>query len=422
MSTYTTTKSSWLISILPFFYGWVILGAGTLGLIMMAPSQTFTVSVFIDFFITDLGISRTNISLIYGLATLGGSLMLPITGRLVDRYGARRIVLVVAFALGLACLGMSRGQGVVTIFIGLVALRFSGFGSLQLVSNNVIAQWFIRQRGLAMGLAGLSLAIALVVFPALTEYLHGQFGWRGAWVVLGFLVWGVMLPAGWLFFRDKPELYGLRPDGDHQPLAEVDQSQANEENWTLTEARQTNAFWIFAAALSTMAILLGGLVFHQLSLFEVRGLSRETAIGAFKMMALFTIVSNLGMGHLLDRFSARLLLTLTLFLLAIPMVLVQVMTTPAQAFTYSALLGLAGGSFRVIDSAVWAKYYGRLHLGAIRGATMIGVIGGTALGPYPLGLSLDKLGSYSPVLTGLLVLPLGIGLMALFIKRPEKKA
>jgi hypothetical protein len=76
----------------------------------------------------------------------------------------------------------------------------------------------------------------------------------------------------------------------------------------------------------------------------------------------------------------------------------------------------------VLDAVVWAKYFGRLHLGSIRGAVMIGVVGGTALGPYPLGLSLDMLDSYTPALLGLLVLPIGIGVAALWIKRPVKRA
>lgn len=421
MTIHTPAKSSRLINATPFFYGWVILLVGTIGIIMMGPSQTFTIGIFIDSFITDLGISRSNISLIYGLATFAASLLLPFTGRFIDRYGPRRMVIIVGFGLGLACLGLSLAQDPVTLFFGLLAARFLGFGSLQMVSNYAIAQWFIRQRGRVMGLAGLSLAGSLIIFPTLGQYLIELFTWRWAWVILGGLVWAVVLPVGWLFYRDRPELYGLRPDGDAQTLAEANLQTASEENWTLAEARRTGAFWIFGAALTTLTMLLAGLVFHQVSLFEIRGLNREVAVGTFNVIALFSVAGNLGMGWLLDRYSARLMLATTLFLLAVTMVLVQVMTTPGQALLYGALQGLVTGSFRVIDSVVWAKYFGRLHLGSIRGAVMIGVVGGTALGPYPLGLSLDYLNSYTPALTGLLILPLGIGLIALLLKRPTKQ-
>ncbi len=124
------------------------------------------------------------------------------------------------------------------------------------------------------------------------------------------------------------------------------------------------------------------------------------------------------MGWLLDHLSPRWVLSGSLFLLAATMLMLLVMTTPEQALIFGALNGLTSGAFRVLDTVVWAKYFGRLHLGSIRGAVMIGVVGGTALGPYPLGLSLDTLGNYTPAL---LVLPLGIGVAALWIKRPEKQ-
>lgn len=423
MTLQSPTKSSRLIEATPFFYGWVILIIGTIGSIMMGPSQTFTVGIFLDFLIVDLDSSRATMSLIYGGATLTASFMLPLTGRLVDRYGPTRMLLLVAFGLGLVTIGMGWVQTLLMTFLGFLALRFFGFGSLQLVSNNAIAQWFIRRRGLVMGLSGLSLPIGLVIFPWLAELLIRQFEWRGAWVVMGLLVWGVMLPLGWIFLKDRPELYGLTPDGDGPPsTTDLFATPVNERHWTLAEARQTGIFWLFLVALSSMTLIMAGLVFHQVSLFAVRGLSREISVTAFTIMAAFAVIGNLGLGRLLDKYSARLLLALVLGCLAGSMILVQVMATAWQAFLYAAFLGLASGSFRVMDSTVWAKYFGRRYLGQIKGMTAIGVIGSTSLGPYVMGASLDYLGSYNFALTGLLLLPLGSGLLAFFVQRPKKGA
>ncbi|GAB4457796.1 MAG: hypothetical protein Fur0044_51120 [Anaerolineae bacterium] len=318
---------------------------------------------------------------------------------------------------------MALVHSIFTLFLGLLALRFLGFGSLQLVSNNLIAQWFIRRRGRVMGLAGLSLPIGLMIFPGLSQFWIDHLGWRWAMGLLGLLVWLVMLPVSLLFFKDRPELYGLQPDGDTPPSPAVNggEQRGGERHWTLAEARRTGVFWLFSAGLTVLTMLLAGLVFHQTSLFEVRGLSREVAVSAFYVIAIFSVIGNLGMGWLLDRYRARLLLAITLFLLAATMVMVQIMRTPAEALLYGALNGLVSGAFRVIDAVVWAKYFGRLHLGSIRGAVMIGVVGGTALGPYPLGLSMDTFGSYAPAMTALLILPIGIGLAALLIKRPGKR-
>ena len=418
-------KSSRLIEAMPFFYGWVILIIGTLGIVMMGPSQTFTVSIFIEYFIQDLGISRANIALIYGLATLTASFMLPITGRLFDRYGGQKMVLFTAFGLGWACLGMAFVQDVLTLLLGLWAIRFLGFGSLQLSSNNVIAQWFIRQRGLVMGFAGLSLGIGLAIYPSLAQYLIDWLNWRGAWAAFGLIVWAIMLPMGFIFIKDKPEKYGLLPDGDiaSNPSAKhTNPATPAEQNWTLAEARRTSIFWVFAIALSTLTMVIAGLVFHQPSLFAQRGLSQKMAVYGFSIMAIFSVVGNLGMGKLLDVVSARKLLASILGLVALALLLVQVLQNARQVFIYGALLGLASGAFRVMDGVVWAKYYGRLHLGSIRGFTMVGVVGCTALGPYPLGLSFDYFGSYAPALNILLILPLTMACLTLFVQRPSKQA
>ncbi len=422
MNLHNPPKSSRLIEATPFFYGWVILIVGTIGTVMMGPSQTFTVGIFLDFLIADLGSSRATMSLIYGGATLSASLLLPLTGRLVDRYGPSRMLLLVAFGLGLVTMAMGWVQGLLTAFLGFLALRFFGFGSLQLVSNNAIAQWFIRQRGLVMGLSGLSLPLALIIFPWLAELLIRQFDWRGAWLGLGLLIWAIVLPPGWIFLKDRPEQYGLTPDGDAPPPAAADLLTApvSERNWSLVEARQTGVFWLFLVALSSMTLIMAGLVFHQVSLFGVRGLSREISVTAFSVMAGFAVIGNLGLGRLLDKYSARLLLALVLGCLAGSLVLVQVMTAPWHALLYAALLGLTSGSFRVMDSTVWPKYFGRRYLGQIKGVTSIGVIGSTSLGPYVMGASLDYLGSYNFAMTGLLLLPLGIGSLAFFVQRPEK--
>ncbi|MEM7344106.1 MAG: MFS transporter [Chloroflexota bacterium] len=389
---------------------------------MASPGQTFTVAFFIESFIIDLGLSRTTLTLIYGAATLSASLMLPFMGKLIDRYGPRRMTLLIAFGLGIVTIGMSQVQGTFTIFLGFFAIRFLGFGSLRLASNNLIAQWFIRKRGRAMGFAGLSLAISLAVFPRLSETLINLFEWRNAWVVLGLLVWVIVLPAGWALFKDRPELYGVLPDGDTQNLSDSQQSSVDEENWTLAEARRTGAFWILLVALSIITMILAGLVFHHPSLFAERDFSRQQSVMVFNIIAIFIVLGNLIMGWLLDRFSARLLVGAILTMLVATLLLVQTMTTVGQAFLYGVFVGLTSGAFRVMDGVVWAKYFGRLHLGSIRGAALIGVVGSTALGPYPLGASLDYFGSYTPALTGLIILPVGIGLILPFVKRPYKKS
>lgn len=418
-----TNRNSRLINAIPFFYGWVILAVGTWGSVMMGPSQTFTFGLFIDSLVTELQLSRGTISLLYGLSTLAAAFLLPLVGRAIDRYGARQVMLLVTLGFGVACMAMAGVQGLVTLLLALLVLRFLGFGAMHLTSTTLITQWFIRRRGFVMGLAGQSLALSLFIYPPLGEFLIAQFSWRGAWVAFGVLVWIIMLPLGWLFYRDKPELYGLYPDGDRpdRGAAQVAPAAIQDEiHWTLAEARRTRAFWVFAAALATTSMITAGLVFHQTSLFVTRGLGREAAISIFQIVAFASIGGNLLMGRLLDRFSPRFLLVALMMVLAFTLFLVQVMNTPMHGILYGICMGVCSGSFRVVDAVLWAKYFGRQHLGAIRGVTTLGATGGTALGAFPLGLSMDLLGSYGPALDGLIVITLIIGVIVWFTKRPQK--
>lgn len=413
-------RTSRVINATPFFYGWVILAAGTLGLLMMGPSQGFTVSLFLDLWVADLGISRSAVSLIYGGASMGAALLLPLSGRLVDRFGPRRLVVVFSLGLGLACLAMATVHGAVALSIYLLGVRFFGFGSLQIASNNVIAQWFIRRRGFAMGIAGQSLSLGLLIYPWLGETLINGVGWRGAWIGFALLTVVVMIPLGWIFFRDAPERYGLTPDGNHEEDFVKSGAGAREENWTLDEARQTSAFWIFFVAISVITMVMAGVIFHEVSLFAQRGFERATVIHVFQMVAFFTVAGNLIMGKLMDWYTPRRLTTAALCVLALALLVVQWMSSPWHTVFFALLMGISGGSFRVLDASLWPHYYGRRHLGSIRGLTMMGTMGGTALGPYPLALSYDHLGGYGPALWFFFVLLAAMAVVLLFLRPPKK--
>lgn len=394
--------------------------AGMLGIVMMGPSQTFTISLFIDDIVQDLGISRSFVSLIYGLATLTASFLLPITGRLVDRYGTRRLIVVNALTFGVATMLLSQLSGPWSLFGMILLVRFLGFGSMQLISNNVIAQWFVHRRGLVMGIAGQSLAISLIVYPALSNWLIGVLGWRMAWVALGALALAVMLPVGWLFFRDRPELYGLLPDGRAPTPSEIE-AVRNEEQWTLAEARHTPIFWLLFASCTSLSMITAGMVFHQTSLFQEQGVDGDLTVMAFQLQALFAVIGNLSIGYLLDRFPARRLLALQMACLAGAIVQMLFLHNTLGVAIYSALMGLTAGSFRVTDATVWARYFGRLHLGSIRGVTMIGTVGGTALGTYILGLGYDVTGDYDAALYLLLTLPVLLTFATFVVKRPPAR-
>ncbi len=441
----TVRSASTIVHATPFYYGWIIMLAGTLGMVMTSPGQTYAVSVFIEHFIAELGISRGLVSTLYAIGTMTGSFALPFVGRQIDRRGARAVAVVVAVLFGGACLYMGQVRNALMLGIGFVLIRMLGQGSLSLVSTNLINNWWIRRRGVVLGLSGvIGALLGTGSFPLLLGWLIPLVGWRWTYVMLGFALWTIMVPVIVFFFREQPEMFGLLPDGrrpkrkaradslessleqalESEMVAELDEDSENEiteDNWTLAEARNTGIFWILAASIATISMMGTGLTFHMVSIVTDSGLDEQIAIAVFAPLSVAVALSALLGGWLIDRFPARGLLAVALVLQGAALLLAQVLSSVALALAYGALLGVMMGLQRAVSSVAWAKYFGRLHLGAITGvATTIGVAA-SALGPMPFGLARDAFGSYGLVLTLSALLPFGLAVAALFVKEPRRE-
>jgi MFS family permease len=416
-------RYSRLVNHSPVFYGWVILVVSTLGIIMTAPGQTYAVSIFIEYFIADLGISRSMVSTLYTVGTLVGSFALPVVGRQIDRRGPRLVMTLIVLFFGLACIYMGFVVNALMLGLGFVLVRMLGQGSLGLVSNNVINQWWVHRRGTMMGISGLVVALLGVgAFPGLINWLIPVYGWQTTYVLLGLLLLVGFAPLVLTFVRDQPEQYGLQPDGFILNTADEAtlKINANEEHWTLPAARRTLAFWVMALGIASIAMLGTGLFFHMVSIFKDNGLDSTTAAWVYVPIALTTAVVNLGSGVLVDRIAVRILLALALFLQTTSLLLAQVLEGAEMAFLYGVILGATMGLMGMVNSVGWAKYFGRQHLGSITGVTTTILILGSALGPMPFGIARDWLGSYNWALTIAALIPLALGIASLLVKQPKK--
>lgn len=427
--------SSRMVNLSPIFYGWIVAAAGALGLIMTSPGQTYAVSIFIEHFIADLGISRSVVSTLYTVGTLIGSVALPMIGRQVDRRGPRRMVVLISLLFGVACLYMGLVANAAMLLVGFVAIRMLGQGGLSLISQYSINQWWVRRRGSVMGISNLVVSLlGLGLFPTLIHGLISLYGWRGAYPILGGMVLVTMLPLGHLFFRNEPERYGLRPDGENIPDGEkIPDGPASknaipvkravaEEAWTAQEALATPVFWIVVLGLGAVSMLNTGLMFHMVSIFRDNGLSDAVAAQAFVPVAMTTALITLGAGILIDRVPARYTLAAGLICQAAALVLAYRLTSMGMALAYGVILGATSGLTRAVGSVIWANYFGRKHLGSITGITSTILIAGSALGPMPMGIARDLLGSYNSALNLLAVIPLVLAVAALFVSKPQKKA
>ena len=404
-----------LIDITPVHYGWIILAAGTFGSFMTMPGQTQAVSVFFDPLIADLHITQLQASFAYTVGTLAGILPAPLIGRWIDRKGPRMTATVIAFSLAAACAAMAFVQSWMTLLLGFALLRGAAIGGLSLVSQQVVNLWFVERRGMAAAGASLGLAAGSMVFPALSDALIRIYGWRGAYLILAVIVTLTILPVAAALFRDRPERFGLQPDAGLPPSR---RALREEPSFTRSAALRTPMFWLLCAS-SFLANAVGtGLLLNHFSVMQVIGLERATALSLLGPIAGIQAVATLGTGGLIDHTEPKNLVPLGMLTLGTATLLAAFGEGALYGWLYAAGLGIALGSHQAVNAAGFAHYFGRDHLGAIRGASFIFGVGGAAFGPLPFSASIALTGSYSAILIGCCALCFTCAVSALVVHRP----
>jgi MFS transporter, OFA family, oxalate/formate antiporter len=402
----------------PVYYGWVILVVGTLGLMMTMPGQTVGVSVFLDPIIDELGATRAGVSLLYTLGTLTGALALPWVGRSIDRRGPRLAVGWIAAGFAAACVYMATVTSLPALAIGFVLLRGLGQGALGLVSLHVINVWFVRRRGLAVGITGIGMALATAGFPRMIEAGIEGFGWRAAYAGLGALVALTILPLGIAFFRGHPERYGSVPDG--RAGAGPARAAPPEPSFTVAQARRSAAFWLLAGAVACISALGTGLLFHHYDLMASRGIDRSTATTLFAWFAWVIAGTHLATGVLSDRLDPRVPVVTMLLLQAASLVFAGYVT-PATLPVYGVLIGVTQGIMGNVSGTAFARFFGRSAIGGIKGTASTLSVAGAAAGPVLLAWGPDLLGGYGPTLWLLAPLPLALALAcAIALRAPGR--
>ncbi|MFO8148971.1 MAG: MFS transporter [Trueperaceae bacterium] len=414
-------RRSRLIDRSPVFYGWLVLAVATVGMMMTIPGQTVGVSIFIDWIIADLSMSRSQVSTLYLVGTLAGSLVLPFVGRFVDRRGPRLAVVVIAAAFALACVWMGFVQGTVTLLVGFTLIRALGQGSLSVISVHSVAICFVHRRGVAVGLLGVGMAAWVAIFPSLIERLLVPFGWRATYMLLGALVAVTILPLGGLVFRDRPERFGLMPDGHAPPASAADDTRADhiageaevdrgtgpdddvapvaaQADYTAAEARATLTFWLFAGGLFLTSCFGTALTFHHYAILAQGGIDRTLAAAAFVPVGVMGAVGNLGTGLLITRVPPRFLLAAQLLILGAGLVLAGRLSGDAVVWVYGGMIGLRNGMHTSLEGNVFAHYFGRRHIGAIRGQVATAMVVGSSIGPLVFAFGHDLTGTYAPVM------------------------
>ena len=410
----------------PFYFGWVVAAVAALGNFTSAAGQTYTFSVFQEFFVLDLNISATSIAALYLLGSLTAAILIIFVGRYLDLFGPRVMFVFVTICLALGALWLSFVSSAWQLYVGFVIMRTMGQGALPLISSNVVSIWFIRKRAIAIAVSALGGSLATGVFPIYSALLIEAVGWRDAWILIGISVCVLLILPVVIFIRSTPESIGILPDGDKADSRSQSQDHGDEINqrvpepsWTLKEAVRTRTLWLLVIAGSTHSLVGTGLMFHQVSIMAGKGFSSAIGASVFGVMAPMLIAGQFLSGYLSSRIPQRYLLAGGQFMMMITIGLLLTATDIWQIYLYGAVMGLNWGLVMNAVVTIWPNYYGRTNLGSIRGVTNFWFMTASALGPLPLALSLDLTDSYTPGLIIYLLIPPMTAMAAIFAGTPS---
>lgn len=429
----------------PFYYGWVILICATLGMITAVPGSPAGLSPFLDPMADTYGIQRSHFTLAYMLGTIFAGIATWRASALFDRWDSRLLGSAAIFLLGLSLVFMGTGHHLYRMLLGpetasvfvatallafsFFCIRFLGLGVMMTLTRSMIIRWFVRHRSLAVSLNGAAVSLSFASAPVLVLIVVENVGWAPAWIVMGLFFSVLVSVLAFLFFRHSPEQVGLEPPVDIHPSGDGSAPTTAlphgelrfpvYRDFSASEATRTAAFWIVVSTLAFNGVVATGIILNLVAFGVDQGLSERHTLFLMFPSAFINIAVTLSLGaigHKTDMKWVLLLLLLGLFNMVIGAA--NLGTTVGQvAFVVGG--GFSWGSFGILLSLPWPRYFGLRHIGSINGYVSAFTIVASATGPFVFGLVRDATGSFNAAIGGCLFLFPVLFIACLTLKNPQ---
>jgi OFA family oxalate/formate antiporter-like MFS transporter len=397
----------------PFYYGWVVFAIAASTSYAARPLMSVAVlSVFMVPMTDTFGWSR---GLFAGAVSLGGVcavVISPVVGRLIDKYGSGWILAVTSAVAGACAASLSAVSQPWSFYALYVPGRMVFASPLELATSTAISNWFIRRRSFALALLSVTQGTGLAAMPLVAQQFISAWGWRDAWAFLGVYTMAVGIFPALLLMARRPEDMSLEPDpaptmvgrgvavtvkstDEHttRPIVRV----SGERQFTLRQALHTRAFWVLAAFSASGFVVQAGVSLHQVAHYIHQGLPGTSAAIMASVFAGAQVPGGLLWSSLTRRLPVRVVLALAGVCVALGAVGTALSADLAAGIASAGVIGGGVGGLHVLLRLAWADYYGRQHLGAIRGVTLPVQIAGQAVGPVTAGFVFDAAGTYHSV-------------------------
>ena len=379
------------------YRGWWVVLASSAGISSNPGQFAFgAIGLFIIPLTQEFGWQRTEVSFALALFTMALAVSMPLVGRLVDRHGARMILipstLIFGLLLGSIPLFVSSLWHLWCIFL-LIGTLAAGANALPYL--RIIGAWFDRHRGLAFGVAMAGGGLGYTYVPPLVQYLIDHFEWRYGYYALAGIVLFVAVPLVVVVVRE-PSAGAGSPKDPGATATPGDDTHGT--RISLDILLRSRIFWVLVTVFILLSVSVFGLLSHLVPMLIDRGMATDRAALVAATLGATIIVSRAVIGWLIDRYFAPTVATVCVILSAIGLGLLATGAIDRAAFMAALLVGLSIGAEIDLLAYLATRYFGLQSFGLVYGLLFSAFLIGSATGPVIYGAAFDATGSYVTVL------------------------
>ena len=346
--------------------------------------QTYFVGVFGPAVREEFGLSHTGWGTIYMAGTLLSAAILPWTGPLVDRKNLRTFTMVVCAGIGLATISFALAPTTLFLIAAIFLLRQTGQGLAVHISSTAMVRTFHADRGKAVALSALGIAVGESVLPFLAVLAIGVIGWRATYGSGAVLMALIVAPMVWWLLRTH------REQKDIQPGVGSPEQESGMRSWTRGQVLRDWRFYLLQPAAIAPSIIVTAIFFHQAEIATAKEWGVDWVTGSYWLYAVGSVAASLAAGPLIDRITAARVLPAFLMPMMFALLIVWAFDHFLWAWPYLLLIGVTVGIVFTAMNSLWAEVYGLHHFGAIRSLAVSISVLCSAIGPPAMGALMDS--------------------------------
>ena len=401
----------------PFYYGWLVLAASAVSELLAQGATSYSAGLFVLPLQAEFHISRADANSSVLILFLGAIFMVPLAGKMLDRYSVRTLVVSGALAFGGALAGIALSHSLWLMALLLLIPAALGFGLIGPVTTSTLAtRWFWKRRGLALGLAAIATSGGgLVVVPLLARAIQNN-GWRAGLLAEAGIIAAIVIVMTLVFVRDRPEQMGLQDHPENQGRLAA---QREAPRWLVMLA--SRAFWVPALSLASISGICQAVVVTLVPYGVALGVAPPRAALAISVFAICAAATKIVAGLLADHVQPLRLIIAAILFMALAQALLWLMPGFGALVVGAGLAGTALGCALPTAAGMLANAFGSAVFGSAMGTTFALMAAGSLIATRFIGMVYDASHRYDAGFETFLV-AMAVVLAAALLLKPRVPA